>query len=482
MPENVENEQNGINEDQRAIENLLRMMNQEHAKEVRVNVSLSLLLKGYTIDELVDDLGYRDIVDNLSALLTAKVNPDKLALRLTREDVANHLDQLRAAGAHIDADSLTVELDGDYIVDHLAELLAAGADPNELVCQLDDKQIAYHLKKLLVYKVQINVDELASRLTPRPLADNLDQLRAAGVKIDVDRLLKKASPAMVRDNFGQFLRAGANPNKLVMRCKDKGAVGRYVSELLSVGVDINLLVSKLSSMGIEDNLSELLEAGVDIDLLVSKLSSGYIAYNLSELLEVGADIDGIVDNLPDDLVAGKLPALLAAGAKIEVEELVDKLDDADKRHDSVVIGLLQGGADPNKLFDKTRSASTVVRCLSEFVAAGVDKNKLGRRLEGMMRHPNGDLFFDYFLTSLDEIREFGIDAVTPEELMRELEEFKVRQLGWYRPRLAGQLDALLRFGVDPNRLARLVNGDQYFLNTCGWRDKLLAAGVDPDLL
>lgn len=150
----------------------------EDELEPRVEVSLSLLLNGYTIDELVDDLSDYDIDTYLSVLLAAGANPDKLAARLDAKDIAYNLNKLREAGAKID------------------------------------------------------VDRLAGQLTPRLIADNLDELRAAGAVIDVNLLASQLFRRNVlrqmpdRRRLGKyvekFLSAGMDPERLICVLNDSG--------------------------------------------------------------------------------------------------------------------------------------------------------------------------------------------------------------------------------------------------------------------
>lgn len=296
-------------EDERVIKELLNELEgwNHPAEEVRVNVSLSMLLKGYTIDELVDDLDDYDVVTYLSVLLAAGADSDKLASRLSDKDVVKHLDELLAAGAKIDINNLVDKLVHGYIVGHLAELLAAGADPDKLAARLDSKDIAYNLNKLREAGVKIDVDDLVSQLTPRPIVDNLDELRAAGAEIDVARLLKKASPAMVRDNFSQFLRAGADPNKLMERCGDVRVLGWYVDKLVAAGavIDVNLLASQLFRRDVLRQrfnwrrpgkyVEKFLSAGMDPERLIYVLNDSGIRHwfenDTIELLATATGVD-----------------------------------------------------------------------------------------------------------------------------------------------------------------------------------------------
>ena len=302
MPKNREDEklrQDAIDDDLESLEELLKdtyLSALGVSRRPRVEVSLELLLKGtkkgYTIDELVDDLDDYVVAAYLSVLLAAGANPDKLASRLRGEDLVKYLDELLNAGAKIDIDSLIAKLNHDYIVGHLAELLAAGANPDKLVSCLRDEDVVKHLDELL-----------------------------------------------------------------------------------------------------------------------------------------------------------------DAGAKIDVDKLVDKI--------------------PNK--------SEVIWALPKVVAAGADKAKLGRRLGELL--DDGCYLYD-FLGNLDAIRESEMDGVTPDRLMQRLEERGIGGLGIRPFYIADKLDALLRFGVDPNRLARLADGRPFLLDDDAWQwgDKLRAAGADPELL
>ena len=466
-------------EDERVTKELLNELEEWNhpAEEVRVNVSLSMLLKGYTIDELVDDLDDYDVVTYLSVLLAAGADSDKLASHLSDEDVVKHLDELLAAGAKIDINNLIDKLDHGYIVGHLAELLAAGVDPDKLAARLDSKDIAYNLNKLREAGVKIDVDELVGQLTPRPIVDNLDKLRAAGADIDVARLLKKASPAMVRDGFNQLLRAGADINSLIAKL-DHGYIVGHLSTLLAAGANPDKLASRLSDKDVVEHLDRLLAAGakIDVDKLVSQLTLRLTVDNLDELLAAGAKIDAdeLVDNMGDRGVAVHLSTLLAAGAnpdklasRLKPQWIADALP-----------SLLTAGAkiDINNLIDKVN----VIRDLPKFVAAGANKNKLGRRLGELL---DDDRYLRDFLDNLDVIRELGVDDVTPDRLMQALKKRGICGVWGLRPfDIADRLDALLRFGVDPNRLARLADGRSYLLDTYQWGDKLRAAGANPELL
>lgn len=317
MPESREDErfkQDAIDDDLESLEELLEdtyLSAPGVSRRPRVEVGLELLLKGakkgYTIDELVDDLDNYVVATYLSALLAAEANPDKLASRLVGENLVKHLDELLNAGAKIDINSLIAKLNRGYIVGHLAELLAAGADPDELVARLDAKDIAYNLSKLREVGAKINIDLLVSQLTPRPIADNLDELRAAGAKIDLDRLMKKVSPAMVRDDLDQLLRAGADPHKLMERCGDVRVLGWYVDELVAAGavIDVNLLASQLfrrdvlrqapNRRRLGKYVEKFLSAGMDPERLICVLNDSGMRYWLKndtiELLATATGVD-----------------------------------------------------------------------------------------------------------------------------------------------------------------------------------------------
>lgn len=317
MPENREDEklkQDAIDDDLESLEELLKdtyLSALGVSRRPRVEVSLELLLKGakkgYTIDELVDDLDYCDVDTCLSVLLAAGANPDKLVARLNDKDIIRHLDELLDAGAKIDINNLIDKLDYGYIVGYLAELLAAGADPDKLVARLDAKDIAYNLNKLRAAGAKIDIDELVGRLTPRPIADNLDKLCAAGAKIDLDRLMKKVSPAMVRDDLDQLLRAGVDPHKLMERCGDVRVLGWYIDELMAAGakIDVNLLASQLFRRDVLRQaphrrrlgkyVEKFLSAGMDPEHLICVLNDSGMRYWLKndtiELLAIATGVD-----------------------------------------------------------------------------------------------------------------------------------------------------------------------------------------------
>lgn len=257
MPKNREDEKSELSSVMVDLESLLESYEDEKPESSRVEVSLELLLKGakkgYTIDELVDDLDEPVVAAHLPVLLDAGANPDNLVARLNDKDIVHHLDELLAAGAKID------------------------------------------------------IDELVGRLTPKPIADNLDKLRAAGAKINIARLLTKVSSTMVRDNFGQFLRAGADPDKLMERCDDVRVLGWYVDELVAAGakIDVNLLASRLfrrdafswarNRRRLSKYVEKFLSAGMDPEHLICVLNDSGMRYWLKndtiELLATATGVD-----------------------------------------------------------------------------------------------------------------------------------------------------------------------------------------------
>ena len=191
--------------------------------------------------------------------------------------------------------------------------------------------------------------------------------------------------------------------------------------------------------------------GYTIDELVDDLDNYVVATYLSALLAAGANPGKLVSRLSDDDVVKHLDELLDAGAEIDVDKLIDKIPDKSK----------------------------IIWALPKLVAAGADKAKLGRRLGELL---DDGRYLNDFLGNLDVIRESGVDGVTPDRLMQGLEARSIRFLHIKPSYIADKLDALLRFGVDPDRLARLANSMPYLLDVRQWGNKLRAAGADPELL
>ena len=139
----------------------------EKLESSRVEVSLKLLLKGakkgYTIDELVDDLDDYVVAAYLSVLLDAGANPDKLVSRLDSEEITDNLDKLLDAGANPDR-LVFCFASGVDVTDNLDKLLAAGVNPDKLASRLFSDDVVRYLDKLMAAGAKINVDELVGRL------------------------------------------------------------------------------------------------------------------------------------------------------------------------------------------------------------------------------------------------------------------------------------------------------------------------------
>ena len=96
---------------------------------------------------------------------------------------------------------------------------------------------------------------------------------------------------------------------------------------LDAGVDAGSFMSKLTSQDIVQNLDTLNEHGakIDIDELVSRLN-GYVVYHLDTLIEHGVKIDDIISRLDSRIIADHLDTLIEHGAKIDIDELVSRLN------------------------------------------------------------------------------------------------------------------------------------------------------------
>ena len=148
--------------------------------------NLDTFLKyGADIDYIVNNLNPYDIVHNLDTLLEHGANIDYIVSSLDPRDITPNLDTLLRNGA--DNDNIVSNLGPDYTVYNLDTLLEHGVDidVNKLVSNLDSYDIVYNLGTLLEHGADIN--NVIREMNQKDIEDNIDLLREYGAKLDTSQ-------------------------------------------------------------------------------------------------------------------------------------------------------------------------------------------------------------------------------------------------------------------------------------------------------
>ena len=170
--------------------------------------NLDTFLKyGVDIDYIVNNLNPRDIVHNLDTLLEHGANIDYIVSSLDPRDIAPNLDTLLRNGADIDVNKLVSNLGSYDIVHNLDTLLRNGVDNDYIVSNLGPDYTVYNLDTLLKHGVDIDVNKLASNLGPRDIAYYLDILLKNGA--DVNNVIREMDQKDIEDNIDLLREYGA---------------------------------------------------------------------------------------------------------------------------------------------------------------------------------------------------------------------------------------------------------------------------------
>ena len=260
----------------------------------------------------------------------------------------------------VDANKMVASLDSCNIAKNLDSLLKQGANINNTINNMDSYRIAKNLDTLLKYSAIIDVNELVSeqktydvsenletflkngadidlvvnRMRYSDIVDKLDFLIEHGANIDVNELVSRLSSFNISDNLDTLLKNGADIN-VALNKMDPYYIVNKLDFLIEHGanIDVNELVSELKSYDILQNLDTLLKNGADINNIVNNMNPNDIDYKLCNLLEHGADIDNILSNMKPDRIADNLFILLEHDAdvnliteKLSKKEIEDNID------------------------------------------------------------------------------------------------------------------------------------------------------------
>ena len=169
------------------------------------------LEKGIDVNKLVSNLNLDSIICNLDTLLKhgADIDVNELVSTLYPEEIVLDLDTLLEHGADINVNKLVSSLYPEDIVDNLDTLLRNGARIyiNALVSNLRPNHIIYNLDTLLKHGADIDVNKLVSNLDPYDIVNNLDTLLKHGA--DINNVIREMNQKDIEDNIDLLREYGA---------------------------------------------------------------------------------------------------------------------------------------------------------------------------------------------------------------------------------------------------------------------------------
>ena len=210
------------------------IMNKLELSQIVNNLD-SLLENGADANNIINNLKSYDIDDNLGTLLKHGADIDNVVNNMDSEDITKYLKSLLEYGA--DINNIVDNMKPDYITGVLDTLLKQGADVNNIVNKLESNQISYFLDPLLRYGADINVNELISDLSPKNIARDLDSLLQYGA--DINNIVNNMNSKDIVKNLYYLLRYyGADVNNVV-RNLDKEDIKDNIDLLRKYGAKLD---------------------------------------------------------------------------------------------------------------------------------------------------------------------------------------------------------------------------------------------------
>ena len=210
------------------------IMNKLELSQIVNNLG-SLLENGADANNIINNLKSYDIDDNLGTLLKHGADIDNVVNNMDSEDITKYLKSLLEYGA--DINNIVDNMKPDYITGVLDTLLKQGADVNNIVNKLESNQISYFLDPLLRYGADINVNELISDLSPKNIARDLDSLLQYGA--DINNIVNNMNSKDIVKNLYYLLRYyGADVNNVV-RNLDKEDIKDNIDLLRKYGAKLD---------------------------------------------------------------------------------------------------------------------------------------------------------------------------------------------------------------------------------------------------
>ena len=334
------------------------------------------LEKGVDANKMVASLDSCDIAKNLDTLLEHGADINNTVNHMKAYDIAKNLDSLLKQGANIN--NTINNMDSYRIAKNLDTLLKYSAiiDVNELVSEQKTYDVSENLETFL--KNGADIDLVVNRMRYSDIVDKLDFLIEHGANIDVNELVSRLSSFNISDNLDTLLKNGADINVALNKMNPYYIVNK-LDFLIEQGanIDVNELVSELKSYDILQNLDTLLKNGVDIDLVVGKIKSHDIVYKLDFLLarDANIDVNELVSRLNSFEISDNLDTLLKNGA--DINNIVSNMNPRDI--DYKLFTLLEHGADIDNILSNMKP-DQIADNLFILLDYGVDANLITEKL------------------------------------------------------------------------------------------------------
>ena len=349
------------------------------------------LEKGVDANKMVASLDSCDIAKNLDTLLEHGADINNTVNHMKAYDIAKNLDSLLKQGANIN--NTINNMDSYRIAKNLDTLLKYSAiiDVNELVSELKTYDVSENLETFL--KNGADIDLVVNRMRYSDIVDKLDFLIEHGANIDVNELVSRLSSFNISDNLDTLLKNGADIN-VALNKMDPYYIVNKLDFLIEHGanIDVNELVSELKSYDILQNLDTLLKNGADIDLVVGKIKSHDIVYKLDFLLarDANIDVNELVSELGSYDISQNLDTLLKNGA--DINNIVSNMNPRDI--DYKLFTLLVHGADIDNILSNMKP-DRIADNLVTLLLHGVDANLITEKLSKKEIEDNIDILREY---------------------------------------------------------------------------------------
>ena len=169
----------------------------------------TLLRNGADIDvnKLVSNLDSNDIARNLDTLLKNGVDIHNIVSNLDPYNIAYKLDTLLKHGADIDVNELVSTLDPYNIARNLDTLLKNGVNIDNILSNMTPSYIVDNLDTLLRNGARIYINALVSNLRPNHIIYNLDTLLKHGA--DINNVIREMNQKDIEDNIDLLREYGA---------------------------------------------------------------------------------------------------------------------------------------------------------------------------------------------------------------------------------------------------------------------------------
>ena len=194
----------------------------------------TLLRHGTDVNNIVNKLESGYISYHLKPLLRHGADVNNIVNNMDSEDITKNLKSLLEYDA--DINNIVDNMKPNYITGVLDRLLRHGADVNNIVNKLESTQISYFLNTLLKYGADINVNELISDLSPKDIARDLESLLRHGA--DVNNIVNNMNSKDVAKELNYLLRYyGADVNNIIKKM-DKEDIEDNIDLLREYGANL----------------------------------------------------------------------------------------------------------------------------------------------------------------------------------------------------------------------------------------------------